>query len=216
MNTPIPVIVDGQAGIFAHSKARVATLNAKAKERLCLMDARIRTLMAEPEEGAATAEYAVVLGGAGRHPEVGCHQDVADQHHQTGSESRVTAMKTMTCRWRLARLPPDLCTGSATAEFAIVLPSIIAIAGLILAIGRVVIVSMDCQSAAAAAAREFVVTGDESSARSIAADVAGGKPHVSIAHDGQSTSVTVECSVLPGPLDVTPTRVTGNATAISQ
>ena len=96
-------------------------------------------------------------------------------------------MKTMTCRWRLARLPPDLCTGSATAEFAIVLPSIIAIAGLILAIGRVVIVSMDCQSAAAAAAREFVVTGDESSARSIAADVAGGKPHVSIAHDGQST-----------------------------
>ena len=106
-------------------------------------------------------------------------------------------MKTMRCRWRLARLPPDLCTGSATAEFAIVLPSVIAIAGLILAIGRVVIVSMDCQSAAAAAAREFVVTGDESSARSIAADVAGGEPHVSIAHDGQSTSVTVECSVLP-------------------
>ena len=63
-NTPIPVIVDGQAGIFAHSKARVATLNAKAKERLCLMDARIRTLMAEPEEGAATAEYAVVLVAA--------------------------------------------------------------------------------------------------------------------------------------------------------
>ena len=61
MNTPIPVIVDGQAGIFAHSKARVATLNAKAKERLC---ARIRTLMAEPEEGAATAEYAVVLVAA--------------------------------------------------------------------------------------------------------------------------------------------------------
>ena len=47
MNTPIPVIVDGQAGIFAHSKARVATLN-----------------MAEPEEGAATAEYAVVLVAA--------------------------------------------------------------------------------------------------------------------------------------------------------
>lgn len=61
---PYPVIVDGQAGIFAHSKARVATLNAKAKERLCLMDARIRTLMAEPEEGAATAEYAVVLVAA--------------------------------------------------------------------------------------------------------------------------------------------------------
>lgn len=125
-------------------------------------------------------------------------------------------MKTMRCRWRLARLPPDLCTGSATAEFAIVLPSVIAIAGLILAMGRVVIVSMDCQGAATAAAREFVVTGDESSARSIAADVAGGDPRVSIAHNGQSTSVMVECPVLSGPLDVTPTRVTGNATAISQ
>ena len=117
----------------------------------------------------------------------------------------MTAMKTMTCRWRLARLPPDLCTGSATAEFAIVLPSIIAIAGLILAIGRVVIVSMDCQSAAAAAAREFVVTGDESSARSIAADVAGGEPRVSIAHDRQSTRETDESSVMPGPQDVTQT-----------
>ena len=64
MNAQNAVIVDGQAGIFAHSKARVATLNAKAKERLCLMDARFRTLMAEPEEGAATAEYAVVLVAA--------------------------------------------------------------------------------------------------------------------------------------------------------
>ena len=53
MNTPIPVIVDGQAGIFAHSKARVATLNAKAKERLCLMDARIRTLKAPREPSPA-------------------------------------------------------------------------------------------------------------------------------------------------------------------
>ena len=62
MNTPIPVIVDGQAGIFAHSKARVATLNAKAKERLCLMDARIRTLMAEPEVVLVAATgFAAVL-----------------------------------------------------------------------------------------------------------------------------------------------------------
>ena len=44
-------------------------------------------------------------------------------------------------------------TGSATAESAIVLPSVIAIAGLILAMGRVVIVSMDCQGAATAATR---------------------------------------------------------------
>ena len=53
MDTHIPIIVDGQAGIFAHSKAKIAELNARAKERLCLMDARMRTFMAEPEEGAA-------------------------------------------------------------------------------------------------------------------------------------------------------------------
>ena len=41
MDTHIPIIVDGQAGIFAHSKAKIAELNARAKERLCLMDARM-------------------------------------------------------------------------------------------------------------------------------------------------------------------------------
>lgn len=64
MDTRIPIIVDGQAGIFAHSKAKIAEINARARERLCLMDARVRTLMTEPEEGAATAEYAVVLVAA--------------------------------------------------------------------------------------------------------------------------------------------------------
>ena len=43
MDTHIPIIVDGQAGIFAHSKAKIAELNARAKERLCLMDARMKS-----------------------------------------------------------------------------------------------------------------------------------------------------------------------------
>jgi Flp pilus assembly pilin Flp len=64
MNTTIPIIVDGRKGILARSKSRAAELSAKARERLCLMDARIRTVMDEPEEGAATAEYAVVLVAA--------------------------------------------------------------------------------------------------------------------------------------------------------
>ena len=64
MNTQIPVNVDGPAGIFAYSSTRMRELTAKARERLCMMDARMRTLMAEPEEGAATAEYAVVLVAA--------------------------------------------------------------------------------------------------------------------------------------------------------
>ncbi|NMM93333.1 DUF4244 domain-containing protein [Bifidobacterium oedipodis] len=64
MNTPIPVNVDGTAGIVAHSRARMLELTDAARRRLCMMDARVRTLMAEPEEGAATAEYAVVLVAA--------------------------------------------------------------------------------------------------------------------------------------------------------
>ncbi|WP_420907662.1 DUF4244 domain-containing protein [Bifidobacterium pullorum] len=36
----------------------------RAERGICLLDARMRTLTAEPEEGAATAEYAVVLVAA--------------------------------------------------------------------------------------------------------------------------------------------------------
>ncbi|OZG64711.1 DUF4244 domain-containing protein [Bifidobacterium eulemuris] len=64
MNTIVPINVDGHAGFYIRAKERMLALNAQARERLCLMDARLRTLTAEPEEGAATAEYAVVLVAA--------------------------------------------------------------------------------------------------------------------------------------------------------
>lgn len=64
MNTLIPVTGDGSAGIFAHARERSQRLWNSAKAQLYLMDARIRTLGEEPEEGAATAEYAVVLVAA--------------------------------------------------------------------------------------------------------------------------------------------------------
>lgn len=156
MDTHIPIIVDGQAGIFAHSKAKIAELNARAKERLCLMDARMRTLMAEPEEGAATAEFAVVL------------------------------------------------------------PSVIAITGVLLTLTRVVAVSMDCQSAATASARELVVSDDESAAQQAAVNIVGSRVDVTVHQEGSLVRVAVECPVLPGPLNVTPTRVHGEAVAARQ
>ena len=64
MNTCIPINVNGRAGFYRHAKERMLALNAKARERLYLMDARLRTLASEPDEGAATAEYAVVLVAA--------------------------------------------------------------------------------------------------------------------------------------------------------
>jgi Flp pilus assembly protein TadG len=119
-------------------------------------------------------------------------------------------------RWRLARFPPEGDEGSATAEFAVVLPSVIVIAGLLLTLARVVTISMDCQSAAAAAARELVIADDESAARLAASDVAGGDVSVSISQGARSVDVTVECPVLPGPMNLTPVRVSGEATAIRQ
>lgn len=44
--------------------ARIATLRDRVIRHVCLLDARMRTLAAEPEKGAATAEYAVVLVAA--------------------------------------------------------------------------------------------------------------------------------------------------------
>ena len=43
---------------------RLHAMRERAGKAVCLLDARMRTLTVEPEEGAATAEYAVVLVAA--------------------------------------------------------------------------------------------------------------------------------------------------------
>ncbi|WEV42766.1 DUF4244 domain-containing protein [Bifidobacterium sp. ESL0682] len=42
----------------------MAERGRQVKGQICLLDARVRTALAEPDEGAATAEYAVVLVAA--------------------------------------------------------------------------------------------------------------------------------------------------------
>lgn len=64
MNAVMPVNVDGEAGLLIQTRARVRDLVERARRESYLIDARMRTLTAEPEEGAATAEYAVVLVAA--------------------------------------------------------------------------------------------------------------------------------------------------------
>ncbi|MBT1161999.1 DUF4244 domain-containing protein [Bifidobacterium sp. SO1] len=64
MSDVIPINVDGKAGLFLHAKQRAAEFYEQGRRELCCLDARMRTLAAEPEEGAATAEYAVVLVAA--------------------------------------------------------------------------------------------------------------------------------------------------------
>ncbi|NMM98579.1 DUF4244 domain-containing protein [Bifidobacterium olomucense] len=64
MSDLIPLTVGNHAAVIPRLQSRLAECKAAASERLCLLDARMRLLMAEPEEGAATAEYAVVLVAA--------------------------------------------------------------------------------------------------------------------------------------------------------
>lgn len=107
-------------------------------------------------------------------------------------------------------------TGSVTAEFAVVLPAVVAVALLLIALSRTVTVSMRCQDAAAIAVRELVVSGQQADPQTAAIAVAGEGASVSVDSNGNQVSVTVSCPVLPGPLDVLPTRVTGEAVGVMQ
>ena len=80
----------------------------------------------------------------------------------------------MLARWwrRHAR---DADCGTVTAEFAVVLPCVAAVAILVLCLGRASIVSMNCQDAAAAGARAMAIdAGGEAKARAAAQTIAGG------------------------------------------
>ena len=64
MSAVIPINGDGGVGVLARARTRVGRMREQTLGKLCMLDARMRTLAAEPEEGAATAEYAVVLVAA--------------------------------------------------------------------------------------------------------------------------------------------------------
>ncbi|MCH4209089.1 DUF4244 domain-containing protein [Bifidobacterium sp.] len=64
MNTEIPITSDGQAGVFQYARDQMAGLLRRARREAVLFDANVRTLAGEADEGAATAEYAVVLVAA--------------------------------------------------------------------------------------------------------------------------------------------------------
>ncbi|NMM93332.1 TadE family type IV pilus minor pilin [Bifidobacterium oedipodis] len=124
-------------------------------------------------------------------------------------------MRLRLCLARCAGIA-QLETGAATAEFALVLPSVVAVAGIVLVLGRAVVTSMDCQSAATAAARALVVE-DEEAARLAAAQIVGSNVDMNIGQGEQTVHVTVTCPVgVSGLMNLTPLHVTGEAVAIRQ
>lgn len=105
--------------------------------------------------------------------------------------------------------------GAATAEFAVVLPAVVAVAALLLCLSRAVVVSMDCQDAASAAVRELIVAGDDADPQSVARAVAGSGAMASVRRASDQVTVVVQCPVVPDPLGVLPTRVSAAATGVT-
>lgn len=127
------------------------------------------------------------------------------RHLRRSSSSRMARLfATMRCSDR----------GAATAEFAVILPSVVAIGALLLCMTRTVIVSMDCQDAAAQAARELVVGGGDGDADAVARMVAGDGAAATVSYDEDRVTVLAQCPVIPDPLGVLPTRVSGTATGV--
>ena len=108
----------------------------------------------------------------------------------------------------------DADEGAATAEFAVVLPCVAAVAILVLCLGRASVVSMNCQDAAAAGARlsrlMIRAANRRRGPRSWRLWEVRRRYGSSVGAD--FVTVTVQCPVVPDPTGVLPTRVTGKAT----
>ena len=67
MNDAMSINVDGSPGLMGRVGQKLCAAKERANKAVCLLDARMRLLAGgapEPEKGAATAEYAVVLVAA--------------------------------------------------------------------------------------------------------------------------------------------------------
>lgn len=105
--------------------------------------------------------------------------------------------------------------GAVTAEFASVLPVVLAIAVLLLALARGVMVSMTCQDAASAAARAVVSSGGgEAGSEAAARTVAGRDIDVEVSYDDNVVTVVTRCPVVPDPMGVLPSLMTGKAVGV--
>ena len=65
MNNETPINVDGSPDLMGKAGQLLHAMRERAGKAVCLLDARMRTLTVEPEEGAATAAtgFAAVLVG---------------------------------------------------------------------------------------------------------------------------------------------------------
>lgn len=61
MNDAMSINVDGSPGLMGRVGQKLCAAKERANKAVCLLDARMRLLTAEPEKGAVTAEYVVLV-----------------------------------------------------------------------------------------------------------------------------------------------------------
>ncbi|WP_338142181.1 TadE family protein [Bifidobacterium callimiconis] len=105
--------------------------------------------------------------------------------------------------------------GTVTAEFAVVLPTVMVVALLLLSSARAVTVSMNCQEAARVAAREMVIAPDgDANPSDVVTRIAGSRATVRVEEKQDQITVTTRCPVGPGPLGMLPVAVEGEAVGL--
>ena len=118
----------------------------------------------------------------------------------------------------MRRNSPRQELGAATAEFAVVLPVVVAVVALLLLVARTATVAMACQDAAGVVVRELTALdtreGDREVAERLVRQLAGAHTQVSITYETDTMTVRTQCPVVPDPLGVLPEKVTGEAVGI--
>ncbi|MGO1345472.1 MAG: TadE family type IV pilus minor pilin [Bifidobacterium psychraerophilum] len=102
--------------------------------------------------------------------------------------------------------------GTVTAEFAMILPAVMALAMLLLGLTEAVRKSLDCQDAASVAAREIFISGDDARAVAAARVAAGERTVVQLQHSEDHVVVTTQCPIAAEVFGALPFAVTGKAT----
>ena len=106
--------------------------------------------------------------------------------------------------------------GTVTAEFAVLLPMVTALALLILALTRTVIVGLNCQEAARAAARELIISNDTTRITPVVQSIAGRDATVSMSESHETITIATQCPIAQDFFGVLPVKVSGRAVAMRQ
>lgn len=152
---------------------------------------------------------------AGRDADETIAGNIDGRSARNAETSRTTFVQRGISPWGRTRVDDADC-GAVTAEFATVLPVVVALAVLLLTLTRVVVVQVACQDAASSAARAAVTASsagvDPQKAAVTAAGQVGVVAAVSLSAD--TVTVTTSCPVVPDPMGVLPTKVTGKAVGV--